>query len=71
MKTKGKTRRLSEKEIDEVIVAQAEEDSAWGKPLRIRKTKPVSRSVRYAHGKRAAPFNSCAQRTLHWLEHCK
>lgn len=42
MKAKGKAKVLSEEEIDEIVVAQAEDNSAWGKPIRVRKAKPAS-----------------------------
>lgn len=42
MNTKGKTNILSEKEIDEIVLDQANNDSAWEKPVRVRKAKTVS-----------------------------
>lgn len=33
---------LSKKEIDQIIVAQADEDSAWEKPVRVRRPKAAS-----------------------------
>lgn len=30
---------LSEEEIDQVVIAHADDDSAWGKPIRVRKSK--------------------------------
>jgi hypothetical protein len=32
---------LSEKEIDILVVSQAEDDSAWSKPVRVWRSKPV------------------------------
>ena len=43
MKTERTTRRnLSEKEIDRIVEAQADDDSAWGKPVRVRRRKSAS-----------------------------
>ena len=44
MSTKNK-RNLSEKEIDRLVIAQADDDSAWSKPIRVQKTKPASISI--------------------------
>jgi hypothetical protein len=46
MSTKGKAKKkLSEKDIDRLVVAQAKNDSAWEKPVRVRRTKPASLSI--------------------------
>jgi hypothetical protein len=46
MSTKGKAKKkLSEKDIDQLVVAQAKNDSAWEKPVRVRRTKPASLSI--------------------------
>lgn len=46
MSTKDKTKKkLSEQEIDQIIAAQANDDSAWEKPVRVRRTKPASLSI--------------------------
>lgn len=46
MKSRGKTAkaRLSEREIDALVEAQADDTSAWGKPIRARrgKSRPLS-----------------------------
>ncbi|MDT7779219.1 MAG: hypothetical protein QOC99_1731 [Acidobacteriota bacterium] len=34
-----KRRPLSEEEIDEIVSEQADDDSAWGKPVRVRRPK--------------------------------
>lgn len=34
-------RNLSEQEIDQIVVAQVDDDSAWEKPIGVRRTKPV------------------------------
>lgn len=41
MRAKSKTKVLSEEEIDEIVVAQADDDSAWEKPIRVQKAKPA------------------------------
>jgi hypothetical protein len=46
MNIRGKTKRhLSGKEIDQMVVAQANDESAWEKPVRVRRTKPASLSI--------------------------
>ena len=46
MSTKDKTKKkLSEQEIDQVVTAQANDDSAWEKPIRVRRTKAASLSI--------------------------
>ena len=42
MRAKKKAQPLTEPEIDQVVVAQADDDTAWGKPVRVRKTKTAS-----------------------------
>lgn len=39
MKSKKKPtkRQLTEKEIDEIVESQADDDSAWGKPIQVRR----------------------------------
>lgn len=44
MKTKN-IKKLSEREIDYLVTAQADNESAWDKPVRVRKTKPASVSI--------------------------
>jgi len=44
MNTKNKKKR-SEREIDQFVTAQANIDSAWSKPIRVRKAKPASVSI--------------------------
>ncbi|MBI2502591.1 MAG: hypothetical protein HYW07_05085 [Candidatus Latescibacteria bacterium] len=46
MSTKDKTKKkLSEQEIDQIVTAQANNDSVWGKPIRVHRTKPASLSI--------------------------
>jgi len=34
-----KKRALSEEEIDERVIAQADDDSAWGKPIKVKRSR--------------------------------
>lgn len=52
MKDKRK-RKLSEKDIDDVVVAQADDDSAWEKPIRVRR-RSTSLSIPAALAARAS-----------------
>ena len=55
MSTAGKTRKnLSEQEIDRLVVAQANDDSAWGKPIRVRRTKTAAVAIPASLATRAA-----------------
>ena len=47
MSAKGKTmkKKLPKEEIDEIVVKQADNDSAWEEPIHVRKTKPTSLSI--------------------------
>ena len=38
-------KKLSENEIDKVVVAQAEDDLAWDEPIRVRRNKEASLSI--------------------------
>lgn len=40
MKTKRK--KLSEEEIDETVIAQAEDESAWEKPVKVKRARSTS-----------------------------
>lgn len=39
MRAKRKTKGLTEEEIDKMVTARAEEDSAWTNPVQVRKGK--------------------------------
>jgi transposase len=41
MKTRAKT-KLSQEAIDKIVVAQANDDSAWTTPIRVRKAKATT-----------------------------
>jgi len=72
MSTKDKTKKkLSEQEIDQIVTAQANDDSAWGKPIRVRRTKPASLSIPANLAARAT-FLAQLHRTKNvddWLTH--
>lgn len=38
-------KQLTEEEIDEIVESQADDDSAWGKPIEVRRAKPESLAV--------------------------
>lgn len=38
-------RKPSEKEIDNIVVSQADDDSAWEEPIRVRREKAASLSI--------------------------
>lgn len=42
---KSNTQHLSDEEIDRIVVTQVSDDSAWEKPIRVRRTKPASLSI--------------------------
>ncbi len=56
MKTTNETKELSEEEIDRVVVAQADDDSAWEKPISVRKDEPASVELPSQLAARAAFF---------------
>ncbi len=53
---KKKVRRKSEREIDEQVIAQAENDSAWEKPVQARQSKSGAISIPAEVASRAAFF---------------
>lgn len=56
MKTTNKTNQLSEEEIDGIVVAQADDDSAWEKPINVPKEEPASVQLPSQLAARAAFF---------------
>ena len=52
----GSKRVLSEEEIDELVAAQADDDSAWGRPARVGAAKPTEFSLPSELAARAAFF---------------
>ena len=71
MNEKDKIKDLSEQEIDQIVVAQANDDSAWGKPIRVHRTKPTSLSIPADLAARAAFLAQVHRRTSveEWLTH--
>ena len=69
--SKDKTKKLSEPEIDQIVAAQANDDSAWEKPIRVRRTKSASLAIPANLAARAA-FLARLHRTKYvddWLMH--
>lgn len=56
MRRKKKEQSLTEQEIDKLVVAQADDEAAWGKPVRVRKAKTASISLPLSLATRAAFF---------------
>lgn len=56
MKTKRKMKSTSEQEIDAQVVAEAGVESAWSKPVKVRRTKAASVSLPSSLAARAAFF---------------
>jgi hypothetical protein len=52
----SKRRKLSEEEIDEIVIARADDDSAWEKPIRVRKSKTAAVPLPSELAARAAFF---------------
>lgn len=51
-----KVRNLSEEEIDQLVIAHADDDSAWEKPIRVRRSKLSAVSLPAELASRAAFF---------------
>jgi hypothetical protein len=56
MYNKSKDNILSEETIDKIVVAQADDDSAWEKPVRVRRAKSASFPIPSELAVRAAFF---------------
>lgn len=56
MNRKRGIRTLSDKEIDRVVVAQADDNSAWEKPVRVLRAKPTALHLPSEVAARAAFF---------------
>ncbi len=56
MKTKRKGKIISQDAIDKIVVAQADDDSAWEKPVRVRRAKPTALPLSAELAARAAFF---------------
>jgi hypothetical protein len=66
----GKKNMLSEAEIDDLVIAQAGDDAAWGKPVRVRRAKAAAFSLSAELATRAAFFARLhrAANVEAWLE---
>ena len=53
-KAKNAKRSLSEQEIDERVIAQADDDSAWDKPVKVSRTKSAALAIPASLAARAA-----------------
>jgi len=53
------TTRKSDKEIDELVIAQADDDSAWEKPIQARRSKSEAVSLHAEVASRFLP--ACAE----------
>lgn len=72
MSTKGRAKkRLSEKDIDQLVVAQANNNSAWEEPTRVRRTKSAPLSIPADLAARAAFLARLHRKTSaeEWLRH--
>ena len=65
------SRKLSQEEIDKIVVAQADDDSAWGKPIYVRRKKSASLSIPAELAARAAFLARLHRQTnvAEWLTH--
>jgi hypothetical protein len=45
IRKKSADKNFSEKEIDEIVIAQADHDSEWEQPIIVEKTKPTNISI--------------------------
>lgn len=53
--TKKRTKKqLSDEEIDSFVESQADDNSAWGRPIRVRRSRPTSVSIPAELAARAA-----------------
>jgi len=72
MSTKSRLKKkLSEQEVDQLVVAQVNEDAAWGKPVRVRKAKAAVLSIPADLAARAAFLARLHRKTSaeEWLRH--
>lgn len=56
MTAKKKAHALTEQDIDQIVVAQADDDTAWGKPVQVRSPKAASVPLPSALAARVAFF---------------
>jgi hypothetical protein len=67
---KKKTTRRTEKEIDELVIAQADDDSAWEQSAQARRSKSAAVSIPAEVASRAAFFARLHREPSleHWIE---
>ncbi len=67
---KKKTTRKNEKEIDELVIAQADDDSVWEKPVQVRRSKSEAVSIPAEVASRAAFFARLHREPSleHWIK---
>ncbi|MGH9873635.1 MAG: hypothetical protein ACRD9S_14395 [Pyrinomonadaceae bacterium] len=67
---KKKTTPKSEKEIDKLVIAQADHDSAWEKPVQVRRSKSEAVSIPAEVASRAAFFARLHREPSleHWIK---
>lgn len=65
-----RTIKLSEEEIDRLVIAQADDDSAWVEPIRVSKSKTAAVSLPSELASRAAFFARLHRETSveEWLK---
>jgi hypothetical protein len=71
MSEKEKSKDLSELEIDRLVVAHADDDSAWEKPVHVHRAKLASISIPAELAARAAFLAQLHRKTSveEWLTH--
>jgi hypothetical protein len=67
---KKKSGRKNEKEIDRLVIAQADDDSAWEKPVQARRSKSEAVSIPAEVASRAAFFARLHREPSleHWIK---
>ena len=63
MKKESKQEQLSEEQIDEIVVAQAENDAAWKDPILVRAVSPTTLSLPSELAARAVFFARLHKKT--------
>jgi hypothetical protein len=71
MSPRSKRENLSEEDIDKIVVAQADDDSAWEEPIQVRRKKPASLSIPAELAARATFLAQLHRRASleEWLTH--
>ena len=64
-------KKLSEKDIDQLVATQANDDEAWGKPVHVQRAKPATLSIPADLAARAAFLARLHRKTSaeEWLRH--